>query len=175
MLCWGLATLEISGGLIHPWRCRVFPRWWHWIMARRHWLLDYVPTGADVPGKWHPWRLYPEVTLVGWRCWRNILQRNWLLASGTHSGSWMDLMAWFYRDAGSGGIFHGGTESWLLALTLDLCSRDRMVPWRECAEPVGACIVDDADAKCGHIGWMRHSYFRQNNTSDGANATPWLH
>ena len=33
-----------------------------------------------------------------------------------------------YRYAGSGGILRGGTGSWLLSLTLDLGSRDGVVP-----------------------------------------------
>ena len=40
----------------------------------------------------------------------------------------LDLMAGLSRDAVSGGIFRGGTGSWLLALILYLGSRDGVFP-----------------------------------------------
>ena len=71
-------------------------------MARRHWLLASGPTGADVPGQRHPWRWCPKIFLVGWRfgsegrvvprfgIWRNITQRQGLMASGSLSGSCLE-------------------------------------------------------------------------------------
>ena len=137
MLRWGLPLLEIGGGLIHPWRCSILPRWWHWLMARRNWLLAFGPTGADVPGQWHPWRWYPKVFLVGWRfwIWWPGCPKIWALAEYSAKararGLWISL--W---------IFSWGTGFFL---------EWNLLGWRHWLldyGPTFACTVDDVDAKC---------------------------
>ena len=47
-----------------------------------------------------------------------------------------------------------------------------MVPWRGCADTVGARTVENANSKYGRVGQTRHLYCRQNNMANGVNGKP---
>ena len=57
--------------------------------------MAYGPSGDDLPGQWHPWRLYPS-SLVG---------------GGVGSDGLVFPEMWDLAE------YHGGTGLWLLALT----------------------------------------------------------
>ena len=134
-------------------------------MTLKHWLLASGPTGADVPGKWHPWRWYPKVFLVGWHFWLwwpgcpKIPDLAEYSAEARACGFWISLwlLSWGTQFFLEGNVL--ARRALALGFWLHFCSHGR-----QCG-----CKI----RRYWGVGQTRQAHCQRNNTANGANGKPW--